>query len=189
MNLNNFKKEWEKTYKDLPPISYILRENIKDHWFRIHSLPDSKRYAENEKKTEIILERHNDIATEVLGLDEDCLIIIGLHGGKKNQIKIDYSWSNNLNFVYFGETKIEENPDFFIFQYASFEKWKKNKFDTILLDVANFKTGPVMFINTKNLNIYAPYDGGSDIFIPDPTKKENSRLKYKNWLSNHPEGL
>lgn len=189
MNLNKFKDDWKKTYKDLPPISNILREKIKDNWFRIHSLPESKRYAENEKETEIILERHNEIAAEVLGLDEDCLIVIGLHGEKKDQIQIDYSWSNNFNFIYFGETKIEENPDFFMFQYASLEKWVKNKFNKILLDVANFKTGPVMFINSTNFNIYAPYDGGADIFIPDPIKKENIKFKYKNWLSDHPKGL
>ena len=45
-----------------------LREEKSELWLRIHSLPESKRYAENEQEAGI-LARHNEIAAKVLGLD------------------------------------------------------------------------------------------------------------------------
>jgi len=45
-----FQDFWQVNDGDMPPLAHILREKLfTDKWFRIHSLPSSKRYAESDK--------------------------------------------------------------------------------------------------------------------------------------------
>ena len=36
----------DEQFSEIYPISFIMRKALPDHWFRIHSLPDSQRYPE-----------------------------------------------------------------------------------------------------------------------------------------------
>ena len=56
MTTENFKTYWYKTYPDSYPINYQLKTIFSNRWFRIHSLLDSKRYAENDDEYKIIKE-------------------------------------------------------------------------------------------------------------------------------------
>src|SRR5258705_6684265 len=58
---------WESTYPGCPPIGYLLRQTFAEHWFRIHTLPGSKRYAESDNEKSEILRRHNMMLTSLLG--------------------------------------------------------------------------------------------------------------------------
>jgi hypothetical protein len=46
-------------FGDLPPVSHLLRRAILDRWLRVHSLPQSKRYAETDVEYEELIRRHN----------------------------------------------------------------------------------------------------------------------------------
>jgi hypothetical protein len=52
-------------FREVYPVSLIMRKAISDFWFRIHSLPESKRYPENEADWEILFERHRAHSRQV----------------------------------------------------------------------------------------------------------------------------
>jgi len=63
-----FQEFWGNNYGDIPPLTHILRDELlTDKWFRIHSLPDSKRYADNDAEMKIILNRQNTLISDLIG--------------------------------------------------------------------------------------------------------------------------
>src|SRR5882757_3514011 len=75
MTLDLFKQYWEKTFLDCPPIGYFLREAFPEIWFRIHTLPLSKRYADTPEETAEILRRHNTVLSDLFAEGQEYVLI------------------------------------------------------------------------------------------------------------------
>lgn len=58
---------WQSHYGAAIPIAHRLRFQVPDRWFRIHSLPQSKRYPQKPSEYSGLLARHNTVATDILG--------------------------------------------------------------------------------------------------------------------------
>ncbi|WP_049064765.1 DUF3885 domain-containing protein, partial [Acinetobacter baumannii] len=58
---NSFINQWKFFYPNKLPISHCFRQYFSQFWFRIHSLPESKRYADTPAEYELLLNRHNQI--------------------------------------------------------------------------------------------------------------------------------
>jgi hypothetical protein len=67
--------------------------------------------------------------------------------------------------------------------------WRQGTLDSILLAIADEKTGPTMWMNQQTGKIFAPYDGGFDVFVSSPEEVGLLRAQFGDWLSDHPEGL
>ncbi|MBY3468570.1 hypothetical protein HFN80_32080 [Rhizobium laguerreae] len=67
--------------------------------------------------------------------------------------------------------------------------WRQGNLDFILLAIANDKMGPTMWMDRKTGRIFAPYDGGFDLLVSSPREVEQLRVRFGDWLSDHPEGL
>ena len=46
-----------------------------------------------------------------------------------------------------------------------------------------------MFICPSTSCIVAPYDGGVDIIVDTENKRDNLKIKYKDWLSKRKDGM
>jgi hypothetical protein len=64
---------WRTHFGDCPPAGFLLHETFPERWMRIHSLPDSKRYADTARELTALLARHNTVATDVLGDGSRCV--------------------------------------------------------------------------------------------------------------------
>jgi hypothetical protein len=71
-----FRHYWEATYPVTPPVGYALREKYPKRWFRIHTLPESERYADNEEGYKEILRRHNILLTDVIGGGRSFVLVL-----------------------------------------------------------------------------------------------------------------
>lgn len=67
-------QQWLKKLPGSRPISHELRTALPDRWIRFHSLPESKRYADNEPAYLEILRRHHG-ALEALPGGNDILVM------------------------------------------------------------------------------------------------------------------
>ena len=65
MTSEQFNTYWALNFADSIPIPHYFRQDYSDRWFRIHSLPGSKRYADNEEEWNILLDRQNKIITDL----------------------------------------------------------------------------------------------------------------------------
>lgn len=68
---------WQSHYGANPPLGHILKQKIRKRWFRIHSLPQFKRYPETPDEYAITLERQIAVANEVLGVGSQCFLLVG----------------------------------------------------------------------------------------------------------------
>jgi len=168
-------EEINKHYPNCPPISWLLRESFKSTWFRIHSLPESKRYPESDEEYEILLKRHNDLASNILGEGSDVLLFWygdNMSGGIVGDKVSDYN-SDDI------ETTI----------YAKEIIWNKQQFNNYIKCVANEECTSSVFYSKNSGNIYAPYDGGADALIRTPSQLKELKEKYTKWFSNEPSGM
>ena len=64
---------WEAQFPGVPPIGHRIRDSKR--WVRFHSLPESKRYAENEAEYAELLRRHHAVLRSLAAADAPLLAI------------------------------------------------------------------------------------------------------------------
>jgi hypothetical protein len=179
----------------LPIPHHINYDN--ENWFRIHSLPGSKRYAETEEEWSILLSRHNEIITDILGDDASILFITGeysFEGGIELHPMQSANSIASLSFISLPAIDLHEiMPEYYDkgqYFHPVFceEVWRPGKFDHLLRDIAEDNLRG-FFISITNKFIIAPYDGGMDIILDNPDTRDRFKDKYSSWLSTRPDGL
>ncbi len=58
---------WQSQFNGFVPEADNLKYEFKNRWVRFHSLPESKRYPENEQEYLEILRRHNVVLQDLCG--------------------------------------------------------------------------------------------------------------------------
>ena len=186
MNSPLVAQSWMHTFEGALPAGVLLRQRYSDRWLRIHSLPESKRYPDSPAEYEELLNRHNTVASYALGQGSQCVLFVARFG--KNQV-----WSNeNLSSLIGGiptHAFASEDPDEPMQFFALQVTWRRTAFDSLIRAVADDQTGPILFANTAAQSIYAPYDGGADLFFPSLAAAGAAGVQFRSWLSAREDGL
>jgi hypothetical protein len=197
MTKEEFNTHWTKTFPKTNPISHLFKHDYSERWFRIHSLPESKRYAANDADWEILLSRQNEIITDLFGVDNTLLLVTGdydLGDQKTIHVTDDEEIFKPFSFVRLDNIELNkidaekyDEPDIYIPAFAQ-TIWKPNNHDKLLREIA---IGNILafFVSFENNIIVAPYDGGIDFVLKDILTKENYKNKYRQWLSEREDGL
>jgi hypothetical protein len=179
--VSDFLEQWRGHYGALPPLSFAIAKN--DLWARFHALPASKRYPDNPVEEAIILARANTIADDVLSDDMCWLAQLGSIDGWSAEAT---HWRRVYNLQPAGEVLY----DAFAWPvFASEVRFRAPEFDGILRDVALDRAFRTLWFNPVNGRVFAPYEGGFDVFLESPAAIAHLRAKHHAWLSTHPEGL
>ncbi|WP_225761692.1 hypothetical protein [Acinetobacter sp. Marseille-P8610] len=195
---HSFQTRWDFFYPDKLPISHYLVQNFPQFWFRIHSLPESKRYANNPEEYELLLNRQNKIITDCLGIGTSIFIVSGHYFTASRNNKA-YDPIFRLNYQFHLEQEInltQANPEYYegededhFFRPCTVEvTWQTNKHNDLLKKIADDELRAFMISFEQNI-IVAPYDGGIDFIIFDKAKRNDLRNKYQDWLSPRADGL
>lgn len=197
MTKGDFQNLWTLNYPDTVPISYLFKHDYSNRWFRIHSLPESKRYADNEYEWEILLSRQNEIISDLFGIETPIVIVTGEYNwGDNRQIHVidEEEIFKPYSFVRLDNIKLNnidpeqyDEPDIYRPAFAQ-TIWKPNYHDKLLREIANDNTRAFFVSFDKNI-IVAPYDGGLDFILKDNQTRDNYKEKYKQWLSEREDGL
>lgn len=196
MTKDDFNKFWTSTYSDTKPIPYLFKQDCGDRWFRIHSLPQSKRYADSNTDWIILLTRQNQIITDLLGENSNTLLITG-----------EYNWGERTTFITEEEDVFKpyhfvrlDNIDLFELNSDDYDKgevyrptfakiiWNLHQHDTLLKEIADDKVR-AFFVSVDRQVIAAPYDGGVDFVLKDSQTRDIYKEKYKEWLSDREDGF
>jgi hypothetical protein len=174
----SFLEYWNSLYPETPPINYFFKERLKKRWLRIHSLPQSKRYADTKEEWDILFHRQNTVIADLVGEDAAIKVVV-------NFIEIDNYLFKSFNFINIGVfTDMERET---VFQSFLFEiTWQENTLNPMLIMIAQEEMRA--FIIGDNCLI-APYDGGMDVVFKDGYTKGLFKEKYKDWLSVREDGL
>ncbi|MBD3319441.1 hypothetical protein GF342_06060 [Candidatus Woesearchaeota archaeon] len=177
----SFETWWKKHFKGVPPIKFDLRKRLRDRWFRIHCLPQGKRYADSKKEYETIIERYNAVADAILGDKGDCWFVYAVDKDllPKKIVLPDIKKQLTCDFEVLADPDDEESVMSFC---TTSVKWKAGGFDALLREVADDEVGPLYFVNKKTRRIFAPYDGGADLFCKTKTERDKFAKQFKSWL-------
>ncbi|MGC4100206.1 DUF3885 domain-containing protein [Ferruginibacter sp.] len=197
MTAEQFNIFWASNFADTIPIQHYFRHDYPDRWFRIHSLPGSKRYPDNKREWEILLGRQNEIITDLLGNHSTFVLVTGdseqegyteLHpiAAVDSIAKIPFVLIDEINLYKLNPTMYE--PGHLYKPMISEQVWQPNNFDNILKDIAN-ESLRAFFVSIDNNLIVAPYDGGMDLILKDTENRNFYREKYKHWLPQESDGL
>ena len=191
MTKDEFYKLWALIFPDIVQIPHLFKHDYSDRWFRIHSLPKSKRYPENESEWEALLSRQNEVITDLFGLDTNIFLVTG-----------EYSWDaeKKVNRTNEGEVFKEysftqlENIDLFKLNANDYDNgeiykpafaqtiWKPKQHDNLLREIGA-NNARAFFVSFDKRLIVAPYDGGIDFILKDQPTKDFYKNKYKQYLS------
>jgi hypothetical protein len=193
MTLEGFKDYWLQNYPKSLPIGHLLRRAYEDRWFRIHCLPKSKRYPDNEGEYQEILRRHNILLADILGENGEFVLITT---GYSDTPKPTLPYPEYRSVIGHPEELMtipihedyEESSDYWHF-YMSQREWKNHSLDDLLKLVADDLIGNVLLVGAKQRCLYHPYDGGSDIILESEFARSLKKEQYSAWLSKHPQGL
>jgi hypothetical protein len=166
---------WNEHFPESAPVGYLLRQIYPERWLRIHSLPESKRYADTAEEYVELLRRHNEVATDVLGAGSQCYLIEGFW------VESDEGGGGWVLTV-----EGEELP---LRLEVTETTWDYGRFDALLREVADWTRANVVFASRESGRIYAPYDGGADLICRDEQERHKFKGAYRAWLSRHPAGL
>ena len=198
-----FQNFWESNYGDIPPLAHILRgELITDKWFRIHSLPDSKRYADNDDEMQIILNRQNALISDLIGSGQTYLLMFNAISENPESVRFD----EIADIIRLNSIRLDiASPEYYdseLYLVSGFVNkiWEETSIDTYLekvaddervvsFDACEFDFYRVSIINIKQNRVIIPYDGGVDIFLNTQCERDSFKSKYKDWLSVHERGL
>lgn len=196
MTKDEFNTTWNAMYPESIPISHFFRHDYSNRWFRIHSLPQSKRYAENDEEWDILLSRQNQLINDLFNDNTKVLLVTG-----------GYNWGEQTTFITDEEevfkpykfvrldniSLFEKNPneydkeEIYIPAFAE-TVWTLNDHNNLLKAIATDTVRAFFLSFDKNI-IIAPYDGGIDIVLKDHHTRDNYKEKYKHWLSERKDGL
>lgn len=193
MSIEEFNKFWQINYPNSYPIKHELKWIYQDRWFRIHSLPESKRYAETDVEYKIIFDRQNQLIDDLIGDGTEIVISFGLYTddiANDNYKELtafgEFSKAQTVNLH---EIKPEDHDEEEYFDiYIKTDFWKSESKNEILKAIADDQIR-VMFICPSKHCIVAPYDGGVDIIVESTAKRDKLKLKYKGWLSEREDGM
>jgi hypothetical protein len=193
MNDIEFNKYWDINYPESNPIGHELKSVYPNRWLRIHSLPESKRYAESENEYQIILNRQNKLISELIGENTGIIIVSGQYETElTNEISTelsDFGKFTKCRTIELHKIYPEEyEDDFFYDVYLRPDIWTRNSQNDLLKSIADDEFRAMLVCPKRNC-IVAPYDGGMDIIVESQEKRNELKDKYKDWLSEREDGM
>jgi hypothetical protein len=203
MDAASLREQWRRWYDKAPPLGHVMREQHPERWLRIHSLPESRRYASSPSDWTELLARHNTVATALLGDGEPCLLfavrfaaegqempepfqdemeaLLGVRPTSLGRAREGWPGQDAL--------KAHDYEVDAVWLLTTELRWQRGGQDPLLRVIANDELRGVLFAAQETGRVYAPYDGGADLFFRTPEERDAARERYRAWLSRHPAGL
>lgn len=184
---------WRAHYGDLPPVAHLIRQPLAERWLRIHSLPESKRYAETDCEHTELLHRHNCVGAEILRHSGDAILFVHAWTDSRAFATAfeEFSWARRcglLNATVKIVPSVVDSDEAVAYAGCIISRGSA-EWEAVIRDVAEDHLSSVVFCNPTSGELYAPYDGGADIFASTPARASHLKSRWRSWLSPHPAGL
>ncbi|MEP4052116.1 MAG: hypothetical protein ABJN22_07720 [Litorimonas sp.] len=194
MGIVGFEELWRQQFADIPPVGFLLRQNLPENWARFHALPLSKRYADTEDETAIILNRANSLMRDLfVGSNE-----IWLASSRPDQAPNTISYEPqrfveekfNLPRLFSWQDPTDE-PDARATWSTCADRipWRNGCLDQTFKKIADEEEYGIILTSHDMKTVLAPYDGGFDLIIFDSHRKHELVQKYLEWLSPRDDKL
>jgi hypothetical protein len=181
----------ERAFPDAPPLGHELRERYPERWFRIHSLPLSKRYPESGRDQITLYNRQQAVASHLFGMGTPVIVLV-----------YDWSGASTIPPNHPLATLVPEDLEPVIILppedddpdlpptsiYALEFAWDPTELYPAIQAVAEDQASFAVLEPTGGA-FFAPYDGGADVFYPSPSLRDEALRIFARIRAPGPSGL
>jgi len=176
---------WARWYPDAPPVGFLLSMAYPDRGFRVHTYPDSRRWPRSADDYRELVALHNPLASDVLGPPPHALILLDecarwqtgetarLVGSSAAELPLLAPLPDHLCDPDHDDSQFEVPMCLFGREIV----WQSGSFDHFIRAVADDAAMGLMF-SLSTGHVYAPYDGGADVFFPTAEARNTVREMY-----------
>jgi hypothetical protein len=175
-------KKWTSAFPDFEPIAHQAKVRFADRWVRFHSLPDSKRYPEDEWESVELLARFNAVLSELVRTQAEIVLL----ATEFSDARVPSATSKSLPGAWWWQTVLVE--DIYWHVYAMKVIWQPKQFDQLVRAAAMDAASNVMICDPDCEWLLHPYDGGMDVILSNGPTRDRLRAKFAGWLSSRPVG-
>lgn len=185
---------WQQCFPGCEPLAHQLKFTFPDRWLRFYSLPDSKRYPENEEEYVGLLQRFNSVLGELADDGETIVLLTTGYSGTTEPIRSDPElleldpdarpWRSVA--MHLIETSFSDPTYWHVF--ASDRRWRLGLFDSLVRKVADDILVNVMLVAPDCSWLLHPYDGGMDVILESSAARDKLRTRFPQWLSPRADG-
>lgn len=187
---DEFRAFWRQHFAEIPPIGFVLREYLRERWVRFHSLPGSKRYADNAAERRTILARANTLADEIFAAGEGCWLVASpaqMKNSAWDPWPLGTDW--HLDPVSRSDEPHVLDEEYEWCTYAGRCVWQHGHFDRLISRIADDEVRAAILVSQRSGAVFAPYDGGVDIIMPTAEAAGDLGRKHREWRPDNSEGL
>ena len=186
---------WPEWYPDAPPVGFLLREAYPERWLRIYSLAEAKRYPTSGFDYAELLRRHNAVADDVIGAGEPCAIVL-VHAceGRGAQAVGRTAGLTASGLPRLARLPLElSDKERGVFDapmciFGMQATWSHGGFDRFITEIAEDRNHGLI-VSLESGRVYAPYDGGADLFYLTEDERDRARDRFRAWASGGEDGL
>lgn len=194
MEYSDILPDWQRRFPGCEPIGYRLRKAFPKRWVRFHSLPGSKRYAENEAETATLLERHNRVLGELARPGQEVVLLLTGHSETPDPADLQSEVRALDPAAVPWRTFVLDDEDDFgspthWHAFASRREWRPGIFDPVVRLAADDKVANALIVAPDCRWLLHPYDGGMDVIAASTAARDRLKARYPEWLSARPDGL
>ncbi|RKS85697.1 hypothetical protein DEU37_2749 [Microbacterium sp. AG790] len=178
---------WQALWARSEPTADGLRRAYPDRWVRFHTFPDGRRLADSSQDRWEVRRRQREVLTQIAGRSSTLVAIAedwderdGAAGWSAEALPCRRAWRKGRS----GDIEGMAIPSFFWVD-SSLGLQRRE----LLLDLAAAGTAHLLIAPPDLSALYAPYDGGIDTFMLEPSRRKAVREHFKGWLSARPDGL
>lgn len=178
---------WQTMWGLSEPTGDGLRHAYESRWVRFHTLPEARRRARDERDRVEIDRRQREVLSS-LSTRPDALLAIaedwdendGAAGWSAEGLPGRRAWRH-------GSARDPQHTDGRAFFWVDLAL-RPERSET-LLSLAADGVAHVLIAPPELDWLYAPYEGGVDVFVVDTTRRESLRARLGAWLSARADGL
>lgn len=190
---NALSDRWGRQWPGSRPITYALRGG--ERWVRFHSLPQSKRYAEDDVERREILHRHRTVLDALRGMGDfvHLVVVTAVWSLGPTPPRRPPAVENASPHAWWWQSLLvdhdEDGFDSWIHLFADHSRSDPDGLDALLRLVADDETSNVIIADHGLTWLYMPYDGGADVIAPTPNDRDRLRAAHRDWLPATASGL
>ena len=187
--------QWHTQFPNCEPAAHLLRVAFPDRWVRFHSLPESKRYPDNEAEYAEVLRRHNTILGALVESRPKAVLLTTGYTETPEPVRDKPElWeldpeARPWRSLPMHEVEHDYNYPNFWHIYSSVWDWRPGLLDPIVRLVADDIVANVLVVSDDCQWVLHPYDGGMDVIAESPIAMKRLKLSHRDWLSSREDGL